>query len=128
MAIVPSEQLVQLKAQLSDYAPALTALQEIEACEGNLEDAAISLAIQAGQLPQEGNADWLEDVAKRCRALLCSEIPRQNLQTGAIEKVILTVANSDLVPAILATPVVLFVLSQDLEAFCAPLDQAMGKP
>ncbi|MEM8637380.1 MAG: hypothetical protein AAGG51_00985 [Cyanobacteria bacterium P01_G01_bin.54] len=127
MATVSSEQLAQLKTQLSDYPPALAALAEIEACEGDLEDAAMSLAIQAGQVPQEDNAEWLADLAKRCRALLCAEIPRQNLQVGAIDKVILTVANADLVPAILATPVVLFVQAQGLTPFCAPLDQAMNR-
>lgn len=122
MATVTLEQLGQLRTQLANYPPALEALREIEACEGDLEDAAISLAIQAGQFPQEDNSAWLADLAKRCRALLCAEIPRHNLQTGAIDKVIITVATADLLPAVLATPVVLYVLEQGLETFCAPLD------
>lgn len=126
MAVVTPEQLSQLRDQLANYPPALEALREIEACEGDLEDAAISLAIQAGQFPQEDNGAWLADVAKRCRALLCAEIPRHNFQAGAIDKVILTVANAKLVPAILATPVVLYVVEQGLDNFCAPLDQVIN--
>jgi hypothetical protein len=123
MPTVTPAQLAQLREQLASYPPALTALQEIEDCEGDIADAAMSLAIRAGQLPQEDNSAWLADLAKRCRSLICDEIPRDNLQKGAIDKVILAIANAQLIPAILATPVVLSVLAEGLDNFCEPLDQ-----
>ncbi len=118
MATLSPDEIEQFRAQLSNYPPALKALTEIEDCEGNLADATISLAIRAGQQPQEDNGEWLADLAKRCRAVICQAIPRQNLETGAIDKTIIAVASSELIPAALATPVVLYVLKSGLAEFC----------
>ncbi|WP_072620856.1 hypothetical protein [Spirulina major] len=122
MATLSPEEIEHFRTQLNRYPPALKALTEIEDCEGNLADATISLAIRAGQQPQEDNAAWLADLAKRCRAVICQDIPRQNLAAGAIDKTIIAVANSDLIPPSLATPVILYVLKTGLEDFCRPLE------
>lgn len=122
MATLTPAEIEQFRTQLNRYPPALKALTEIEDCEGNLEDAAISLAIRAGQQPQEDNATWLAGLAKRCRAVICQEIPRHNLAVGDLDKTIIAVASSDLIPPSLATPVILYVLKTGLEDFCRPLE------
>jgi hypothetical protein len=122
MYTVTPEELQQLRSQLANYPPAQKALTEIEDCEGDLEDATISLAIRAGQQPQQDNADWLASLAKRCRAAICQEVVRENLQKGELEKAAIALVNIGLVPPILATPVIIYVLKQGLEPFCKPLE------
>ncbi|MBE9114589.1 hypothetical protein IQ249_01645 [Lusitaniella coriacea LEGE 07157] len=120
---VTTAEIEQFRDRLAAYPPALKALDTIEDCEGDLEDAAISLAIRAGQEPQQNNADWLASLAKRCRAAICQDILRENLQNGAWDKAAIALANLDLIPEILATPVLIYVLKQGVEEFCEPLDR-----
>ena len=49
MVVITSQEIARFRSELAAYPEALKALDEIEDCEGNIEDAAISLAIQAGQ-------------------------------------------------------------------------------
>ncbi|MCW6036166.1 hypothetical protein K4A83_07755 [Spirulina subsalsa FACHB-351] len=124
MEPITPEELAQWRSQLANYPPAQKALLEIEDCEGDLEDAAISLAIRAGQQPQQDNAEWLASLAKRCRAAICQDsILRENIATGELEKAAIALANLDLIPPILATPVLFYVLKQGLNQFCQPFDQ-----
>jgi hypothetical protein len=116
------EEIEQFRAQLANYPPALKALEAIEDCEGDLADAAISLAIRAGQEPQQDSAEWLNSLAKRCRAVICQEILRENLYGGSLDKAVIALANVNLIPAILATPVLIYVLKQGIEDFCKPLE------
>lgn len=119
---VTPEEIEQFRAQLANYPPALKALEAIEDCEGDLADAALSLAIRAGQEPQQDSVEWLVSLAKRCRAAICQEILRENLQSGALDKAAIALANVNLIPAILATPVLIYVLKQGTDDFCRPLD------
>jgi hypothetical protein len=68
--IVNSEEIARLRSQLVEYPDALIALAAIEDCEGDLEDAAINLAIRAGQEPGLDNSDWLPALGKSRRAAL----------------------------------------------------------
>lgn len=122
MQTITPEEIQQLRSQLANYPPAQKALTELEDCEGDLEDATMSLAIRAGQQPQQDNAEWLASLAKRCRAAICQEVVRQNLEQGELEKAAIALANVGLVPPILATPVIIYVLKQGLEPFCQPLE------
>ena len=42
----------------------MEALDLIEDCDGDLEDAVMTLAIRAGQEPEQTNSDWLDALAK----------------------------------------------------------------
>ena len=64
MVIITSQQIAQFRSQLAEYPEALKALDAIEDCEGNIEDAAISLAIQAGQEPNISE-NWLDGFAEK---------------------------------------------------------------
>jgi hypothetical protein len=60
MTQVTPEEIALFRVQLADYPDALAALEEIEECEGDLEDAAMVLAIRVGQQPEIANADgWI---------------------------------------------------------------------
>ncbi|MDY7014516.1 MAG: hypothetical protein SVX43_13120 [Cyanobacteriota bacterium] len=119
---VTPEEIEQFREQFANYPPALKALNEIEDCEGDLADAALSLAIRVGQEPQQDSTEWLISLAKRCRAAICQDILRDNLREGSLDKAAIALANLDLIPAILAIPVLIYVLQQGLDNFCRPLE------
>lgn len=122
MTIVLSfAKIAQYRSQLANYPQALVALDAIEDCEGDLEDAAIGLAIQAGLEPDTSER-WLEGIAKRCRAFLCEKELRPELAGGNLEPVMEALTQSRLCPPILVTPVIIFAIETGVEKFCEPLD------
>ena len=119
--VTPAE-ITHFRAQLADYPTALTALQMIEDCDGDLEDAAISLAIRAGQEPQRANSEWLDALARKCRAVICRSEFREDLLKGNLAEVVPYLVASSLCPALLAMPVIIYVAKKGISEFCQPLD------
>ncbi len=119
MPAISIEEIFQYKTQLADYPEAIAALNEIEECEGDLEDAAINLAIQVGQQPD--CSDWLAGLAKRCRAQICAQDFEQELLKGNLILVIDSLIKSKICPPILVTPVVIYVLKEGVSEFCQPI-------
>ena len=119
VVLTPAE-IDQFRQELADIPPALVALDMIEACEGDVEDAAISLAIRVGQEPDTSER-WLESTAKRWRPLICQP---HTLALSQLEQVIaiveLLTAETDIPPALVA-PVAIFVFKTGLNQFCQPL-------
>lgn len=122
MTIVTSQEIAQFRSQLAHFPQAMQALDAIEDCEGDLEDAAIALAIRVGQQPQTDNAEWLDALAKKCRAVICQSEFREDLLNGSYAEIINYLAETPLLPSILATPVLMYVLRQGVNSFCEPLD------
>jgi hypothetical protein len=116
------EEVAKLQAELTNYPNALTALQEIEECEGDLEDAAMVLAIRAGQQPDIANADWLASLAKKCRAFICRSELRHALVNESFAPVVEQLTAAKLCPALLVMPVLLYAVKQGINEFCQPLD------
>ena len=127
MTTVTSEQIAQFRAGLSNFPNAMKALDAIEDCEGDLEDAAIALAIRAGQQPQRDNAEWLDALARKCRAVICQKEFRQDLLNGSYAPMIRYLEETPMLPSILATPVLMYVVSKGMNSFCAPLDSQFSK-
>ncbi|MCT7957650.1 hypothetical protein [Laspinema palackyanum] len=117
--------IARYRSELANYPDALVALDAIEDCEGDIEDAAIGLAIQAGQEPDTSER-WLEGVAKRCRAFLCQTDLRTALEAGNLNQIMESLTQSRLCPPILATPVIIFVLETGVETFCEPLNYKLS--
>ena len=122
MTQVTPEEIAQFRSQLADYPNALAALQAIEDCEGDLEDAAMALAIKAGQEPQRANSEWLDALARKCRAVICRSEFRDDLLKGNYAAVVPYLGATSLCPALLATPVIMYVVRQGINDFCQPLD------
>ncbi len=114
---VTLEELEQFRTILADYPDALAALTVIEDCEGDLEDAALSLAIHSGQEPNTGDR-WLDGLAKSWRHVLCRPDIKANLQTGLTPGVFLAVTEHTTLPLKLATPVVIYVFKAGIQDFC----------
>ncbi|HEY9876787.1 MAG TPA: hypothetical protein V6D12_25405 [Candidatus Obscuribacterales bacterium] len=122
MTQVTPEEIAQFRADLADYPDALVALDEIEQCEGDLEDAAIALAIRVGQQPEIANAEWLGILAKKCRAAICQAEYRDDLVNGNFAPMVEHLTARKLCPALLITPVLMYVAQQGVKHFCEPLD------
>ncbi len=122
MTTVTAKEIAQFRAELANYPDAMKALNVIEDCEGDLEDAAMALAIRAGQQPQRDNAEWLDALARKCRAVVCQKEFRQDLLNGSYAPMVRYLTETPLLPPILVTPVLMYVVSQGVNNFCTPLD------
>lgn len=119
MLFLTSQEIAQYRSQLSLFPDALLALDCIEDCEGNIEDAALTLAIQVGQQPDR--TDWLDGLAKRCRVEVCQEDFRDELLAENIASVVGSLIEAKICPSVLVAPVVLYALKSGIESFCEPL-------
>ncbi len=122
MTTVTSQEIAQFRSQLADNPKAMEALDLIEDCEGDLEDAAMTLAIKAGQEPERANSEWLDALARKWRAVICQEEFRDNLLDGSVNQMMEHLKTIPAFPQILATPVLIYVLKQGVNNFCEPLD------
>ena len=122
MTQVTPEEVARFRTQLVDYPDGINALQVIEDCEGNLEDAAMVLAIRAGQQPEITNSDWLDSLAKKCRAVICKKEFRSSLIAENFAPIAGHLAATKLCPALLVTPVLMYAAQQGINSFCEPLD------
>jgi hypothetical protein len=122
MTIVTSQEIAQFRSQLAEDSLALTALDTIEDCEGDLEDAAMTLAIRVGQQPERANSEWLDALARKWRAVICQEEFRTALQNDSIQQMMQHLKTMPTFPSILATPVLMYVTKQGINNFCEPFD------
>jgi len=114
---VTLEEIEQLRAQFGNYAGAIAALNTLEDCEGNLEDAAISLAIQVGQEPNTSE-HWLDGLAKRWRPILCQPDIKQGLERPLNPDLLLILTEHTTLPLSLVLPMVLYVQKTGVQDFC----------
>jgi hypothetical protein len=124
MVVVTLEEIEQYRVELADDPIALRALIMIEDCEGDLEDAAIALALQVGQEPDRSDR-WLESLAKRWRVTLCEPDMQQQLSAGNVGSVVRSLSVDTMLPSALVTPIVLYVLKTGVAPFCEPLQEKL---
>lgn len=122
MTQVSTVAIAQLRSTMAEYPEALIALDVIEDCEGDLEDAAMVLAIRYGLQPEQSNSNWLASVARQCRGVVCQESLQNDLHQGTLGSVVAYLADSPLIPSILVAPVLMYILETGVEDFCASLD------
>ncbi|MCT7952013.1 hypothetical protein NG798_19630 [Ancylothrix sp. C2] len=120
MTKVTFEEIAQFRTQLAAYEQALKALDVIEDCEGDLEDAALVLAIEVGQQPD--GPEWLDGFAKRCRVAICEENLREDFLNGKYGVVMDSLQQKGVCPAILGAPVLMYVVKKGIQEFCEPLE------
>ncbi|MEL6224374.1 MAG: hypothetical protein AAFQ57_09665 [Cyanobacteria bacterium J06626_14] len=116
--------IAQYRSALSSHPEAMLALEMIEDCEGDVEDAAISIALQVGQEPDRTD-QWLDGLAKRWRATLCRHDLREALEQGKLLPVVETLATETTLPVKLTVPVIICVLQTGVDRFCQPLDESL---
>jgi hypothetical protein len=116
ITVTPAE-IEQFRELLAAYPDALAALDEIEACDGDLEDAAINLGIQVGQEPNTSDR-WIDGLAKRWRHIICKADLKDSLETGLTGNTLLLLTEHTTLPLKLATPVAIYVIKIGVEDFC----------
>ncbi len=122
MTTVTLKEIAQFRSQLSEDPLALKALDAIEDCEGDLEDAAMTLAIRVGQQPERANSEWLDALARKWRSVICQQEFRSILQDGSIQEMMQHIRTMSTFPSILAAPVLMYVMKQGIDNFCEPFD------
>lgn len=122
MTKVTSQEIAQFRSQLADDPSDMEALDLIEDCDGDLEDAAMTLAIRAGQQPERANSEWLDALARKWRVVICEQEYREDLLNTSLQKMMEYLKTMPTFPKILATPVLIYVLKQGVNNFCEPLD------
>jgi len=124
MATLTSIEIIEYRAELAANPDALRALDMIEDCEGDLEDAAIALALQTGQEP-DMTEGWLAGLAKRWRTVICGTELKAALASGKLANAIQMIQAETTMPPVLVTPVALLVLKTGVEEFCKPLEEKL---
>lgn len=114
-ATVTAEEIARFREQLKHDPEALAALDTIQECEGNLEEAARSIAIAAGKTDVE--SDLLEKLSTRCRSVICQEDMKEKLPV-LIAAIAEFLASSSGLTSRLATPIALFAIEKGIEDFC----------
>jgi hypothetical protein len=123
MVSLSLEEITQLKHHLADYPDALKALDVIEDCDGDIEDAALSLALKAGLEPNTHEA-WLASFAKRYRHLACQAQFRQELKNNQVVGLTHCLTQETTCPLLLAAPIAIFIAKQGIDEFCHSLDHS----
>lgn len=118
--VLTFQEIAQWRSQLFAYTEALQALDEIENCDGDLEDAAIDLAIRAGQEPTTSEG-WLAGWAKRYRAVICAQDIKNYLLTDNWAEGFGALLKANICPPTLVTPMLIYVWKTGVENFCEPL-------
>jgi hypothetical protein len=122
MTKITSQEIAQFRSHLAEDPQAMEVLDLIEDCDGDLEDAAVTLAIRVGQQPEQVNSEWLDGLAKQWRAVICEQEYREDLLNNSIQGIMAQLKSMPAFPKILATPVLIYVLKQGVNNFCEPLD------
>ncbi|MGB3615689.1 MAG: hypothetical protein WBA10_17975 [Elainellaceae cyanobacterium] len=121
MEPLTSAQIAQYRSALATVSDALLALDMVEDCEGDLEDAAIALALQVGQEPNRSDS-WLDGLAKRWRVALCDVDIQAHIREGRLATAAQTLVNAVTLPPRLVTLVVIYVHQQGITEFCHALN------
>ena len=122
IALTP-EEIDQLRTRLADYPKAIDALQEIDDCDGDLEDAAISLALRSDQEP-DSNEQWLAGFSKRYRHIVCQAQFRDAIAAGQPNTLIDYLTQETDCPALMAPIVAIYVFKADVQDFCRSFDNS----
>lgn len=122
MITVTSVEIIEYRAELAGNPLALEALDMIEDCEGDVDDAAISLALQVGQEPDRSD-DWLDGFVKRSRHLICNPEIREQLSSTSIADVIRALEDATTIPPLLLAPTAIYLIKTGVVSFCRPFEE-----
>jgi hypothetical protein len=122
MITVTSVELIEYRAELAGNPTALEALSVIEDCEGDVDDAAIALALHVGQEPDRSD-DWLDGFVKRSRHLICGAEGKGEFDSGSIVDLLRLLEESTSIPPLLQIPAAIYLLKTGLDTFCLPLEE-----
>lgn len=122
--ILTTSDIEHYRAEFASLPEALAALGVLADCEGDLEDAAISLALQVGQEPTISD-QWIDGLAKRWRPRICQAALKETLEDALTAEALTMLAGVTDLPLKLATLVAIYVEKTGIEQFCQPLGEKL---
>jgi hypothetical protein len=122
MSTIDLQIVTELQVQFAELPEAMASLETIADCEGDLEDAAMALAIRVGQQPDINNSEWLDGLAKKCRVAICRSEFRNDMVEGNFMPLFQHFIQAKICPKLLILPVLLYAHEQGINRFCQPLD------
>jgi hypothetical protein len=122
MSKIDLQIVTELQVQFAEFPDAIASLETIFDCEGDLEDAAMALAIRVGQQPDINNSEWLDGLAKKCRVAICRSEFRNDMVDGNFLPLFNHFIQAKICPKLLILPVLLYAHEQGINRFCQPLD------
>lgn len=123
MITVTQAEIDQYRSQLQAYPDALKALEVLEECEGDLEFAAETVAIETGELGDDlGDDDpneptWLEKTADKLRPHICTPAFKDVLSQG-FAAALGSLITAAVYPAVPLTLVLVYISTKKLDDFC----------
>ncbi|MCC3442503.1 MAG: hypothetical protein JGK24_25530 [Microcoleus sp. PH2017_29_MFU_D_A] len=123
MTTITQSEIEQYRSQLQEYPDALKALDVLQECEGDLEYAAETLAIESGELDNDLGAkdpnepSRLEKSADKLRPHICTQAFKDVLSQGfaVVLGSLITAGVYAGVPLIL---VLIYISTKNLDKFC----------
>jgi hypothetical protein len=123
MITITQAEIEQYRSQLQEYPDALKALDVLQECEGDLEYAAETLAIESGELDNDlgdehpNEPSWLEKSAAKLRPHVCTQAFKDVLSQG------FAVALGSLITAgvylgVPLTLILIYISTKNLDNFC----------
>ncbi len=122
MITVNSVEIVEYRAELAGNPSALEALDMIEDCEGDIEDAAIALALHIGQEPDRSD-DWLDGFVKRSRHRICTSEVKAKFNSNSIADIVQLLAEATTIPPLLHVPTAIYLIKTGIESFCRSFEE-----
>ena len=127
MTQLTSEQISQLRSELAGYPEALEALEVIEEWDGDLADAAESIATRNGIEGVEDNAElrWFTEKLRQCHGFICQD-KYQDLREKYLPTLLPPMVDFFVgllgcppgVAGIIATPFAVYIQEEGMEKFC----------
>ena len=138
MTTVTFDEIAESRSALADYPEALIALDIIEECDGNLEEAASEILIEAGGEGADRGPEFLEQLARKLRRVICQEEFQAAFVDGFSADLLgrlvpavmaeLALAMSGTWPVALAVAVVMYLLKREIKGFCEGDGQKESEP
>ena len=123
MTTITQAEIEQYRSQLQEYPDALKALDVLQDCEGDLEYAAETLAIESRELDNDldekdpNEPSWLEKSAAKLRPHVCTQAFKDVLsQSFAVALGSLVTAG--VYPGVPLTLVLIYISTNNLDKFC----------
>ena len=122
-----AEQIAQYRVELADNSDFLEALDVIEEWDGDLADAAESIATRKGIEGVDDKADmrWFVVVLQKCRGYICqpeNRIVGEKIVPALVPTLAEMIAASFLCPSgiatLLSTPVAIYIQEEGMNKFC----------
>lgn len=122
MTIVTPEEIAKFRAEWADYPEALEALDVIEECDYNLEDAAEVLAdteaVRKGG-SKKPDVNLLDELAEQLRDVICKDEFRNGMLNDSVNVAVgVLLASSPVDPAVLVIPAFMYVMRKGINKFC----------